>query len=127
MQPDVRRDVAHDTSGPQFRHARAVRHSSLVHIQLPTVSCILTGGNHETQARTCWTCCARWRSAHRWNGIGHAARPSRTIPDFKLQTLRALLWFAARMVVSAQHPFTDGTAKASAAMVMACIEATHTI
>jgi hypothetical protein len=31
------------------------------------------------------------------------------------------------MVVSAQRPFTDGTATASVAMVTACVEVTHTI
>ena len=45
----------------------------------------------------------------------------------RLQALRALLWSAVRMVVSAQHPSTDGTATASVVMVMACVEVTHTI
>jgi hypothetical protein len=38
-----------------------------------------------------------------------------------------LATFAVRMVVSAQHPSTDGTGTASVAMVMACVEVTHTI
>jgi len=36
------------------------------------------------------------------NGIGHARSPLSDNP--RLQTLRALLWFAARMVVSATAP-----------------------
>jgi hypothetical protein len=43
------------------------------------------------------------------------------------QRLRALLWSLARMAVYAQLPSTEGTATASVAMVMACVEATHTI
>jgi hypothetical protein len=42
----------------------------------------------------------------------------------RLQKLRALLWFAVRMVVSTQHPVTDGT---TASAAMECVEATHTI
>jgi hypothetical protein len=37
-----------------------------------------------------------------------------------------LPWSAARMVVSARRPSTDGTATASGAMVMVCVEVTDT-
>jgi hypothetical protein len=40
--------------------------------------------------------------------------------------LRALLWSAARGVVSVRHRSTDGTATASVATVMACVEITDT-
>jgi hypothetical protein len=56
-----------------------------------------------------------------------SAMPLAPLEQSRLQTLRALLWSAVRMVVSAQHPSTDGTATASVAMVMACVEVTHTI
>ena len=43
------------------------------------------------------------------------------------QRSRALLWSVARMAVYAQLPSTEGTATASIDMVMASVEATHTI
>jgi hypothetical protein len=45
-------------------------------------------------------------------------------PPSQLRTLRASLWFAARMAVSARHQSIDGTATASVAM--ACVELTDT-
>jgi hypothetical protein len=52
------------------------------------------------------------------------SHPQSRSPHFpQLRTLRALLWFAARTVVSAQGLFTDTVATAFVAMAM-CVEAT---
>src|SRR5260370_37991452 len=114
MQPDVRRAPLHKVGS--FR-------SFLVHIQLFTVwraqDC--SGGIDEIQICACWTCCTRRPYCGR-----NRVRNCRSPHFLQLRTLRALLWSAARGVVSVRHRSTDGTATASVATVMACVEITDT-